>query len=73
MKFAAITVNPEQMGGVPCIRNLRIPVATILKLMDEGSAEYEILQLYPDLTLADVREALAYSARVLEEREILAS
>jgi uncharacterized protein (DUF433 family) len=60
MKFTRITVNPHQMGGVPCIRSLRIPVATVVGMLDEGMTEDEILQAFPDLERADIREALQY-------------
>ena len=62
MKFKRITVNPEQMGGVPCVRGLRIPVATIVGMVAEGMSEAEILQTYPDLKKEDIREALRYAA-----------
>jgi uncharacterized protein (DUF433 family) len=45
--FERITVNPNQMGGVPCIRGLRIPVATVLKMLAGGMTEQEILAEYP--------------------------
>lgn len=60
MKFTRITVSPDQMGGVPCIRSLRIPVATVVGMVAEGMSEEEILQAYPDLEQEDVREALCY-------------
>jgi uncharacterized protein (DUF433 family) len=62
MKFERITVDPEQMGGVPCIRGLRIPVATIVGMVAEGMSEAEILRAYPDLKREDVREALRSAA-----------
>ena len=70
MKFKRITINPEQMGGVPCIRNLRIPVATIIGMLAEGMKEEEILRAYPDLEPEDIKEALRFGAVVLQEREI---
>jgi uncharacterized protein (DUF433 family) len=60
MAFTRITVNPDQMGGVPCLRGLRIPVATIVALVAEGQAVSAILADYPDLEAADVREALLF-------------
>jgi len=57
MKFEGITVNPAQMGGQPCIRGLRIPVATVVSMVADGMAYQEILEAYPDLELADVQEA----------------
>ena len=60
MKFKRITVNPKQMDGVPCIRGLRIPVATVVGMIAEGMAEEEILKAYPDLEREDIREALRF-------------
>jgi len=48
MKFTRITVDPNQMGGVPCIRGLHIPMAMVVGMMAEGMSETEILQAYPD-------------------------
>ncbi len=70
MRFSRITVNPNQMGGVPCIRGLRIPVATIVGMVAEGIIESEILATYPDLQIDDIREALRYAAEAVREREI---
>jgi uncharacterized protein (DUF433 family) len=70
MKFTRITVDPQQMGGVPCIRGLRIPVATIVGMFADGITEDEILKLYPDLESADVREAMRYAAEAVREREL---
>ncbi len=70
MKFARITVNPKQMGGVPCIRGLRIPVATVVGMVADGMKEDEILAAYPDLEREDIREALRYAAEAVREREL---
>jgi uncharacterized protein (DUF433 family) len=70
MKFTRITVDPQQMGGVPCIRGLRIPVATIVDTVAEGVGEQEIITLYPDLEPEDIREALRYAAEAVREREL---
>jgi len=69
-KFTRITVDPNQMGGLPCIRSLRIPVATVVGMVGEGMAEAEILSAYPDLEVEDVREALLYAAEAVREREL---
>jgi len=69
-EFARITVDPHQMGGVPCIRHLRIPVATIVDMVAESTSFAEILGAYPDLEAEDVREALRYAAEVVREREL---
>ena len=68
MEFKRITTNPRQMGGVPCLRGLRIPVATIVALVAEGQSTHEILTLYPDLDADDVREALLFAAEAVRER-----
>jgi uncharacterized protein (DUF433 family) len=70
MKFTRITVNPEQMGGVPCIRNLRIPVSTVVSMFAQGMRENEILAAFADLEAADLREALYYAAEAVQEREL---
>ncbi len=70
MKFTRITVNPNQMGGVPCIRGLRIPVATVVGMVAEGMTEKEIIEAFPDLEGGDIREALLYAAEALREREL---
>lgn len=70
MRFSRITVDPNQMGGVPCIRGLRIPVATVVGMVAEGMSETEILQAYPDLQAEDIREALRYAAEAVREREL---
>ncbi|UCD81502.1 MAG: DUF433 domain-containing protein [Desulfobacterales bacterium] len=70
MKFTRITVKPDQMGGVPCIRGLRIPVATIIGMVAEGMSQAEILDAYPDLEPADIQEALYFAAEAVREREL---
>jgi uncharacterized protein (DUF433 family) len=62
VQFSRITINPRQMGGVPCIRDLRIPVATVLDMVAEGMEAPEILKAYPDLEAEDIREALRFAA-----------
>jgi uncharacterized protein (DUF433 family) len=68
--FDRITVSPNQMGGVPCIRGLRIPVATILRMLAGGMSEREILSAYPDLQADDIRECLRFAAASAMEREL---
>ena len=70
MEFRRITVNPKQMGGVPCIRGLRIPVATVVGMVADGMTEEEILRNYPDLEPEDIREALQYAAEAVRERAL---
>jgi uncharacterized protein (DUF433 family) len=68
MAFNRITVNPHQMGGVPCLRGLRIPVATVVSLIAEGETERAILASYPDLEPEDIHEALRFAAEAVRER-----
>ncbi len=70
MAFSRISVDPHQMGGVPCIRGLRIPVATVIGMIAEDMTDDQILAAYPDLTRDDIREALQYAAEALREREL---
>jgi uncharacterized protein (DUF433 family) len=70
MKYSRITVNPGQMGGVPCIRGLRIPAATVVSMVAEDMTPAEILAHYPDLEGEDIREALLFAAESVREREL---
>jgi len=70
MAYTRITTDPGQMGGVPCLRGLRIPVATVVTLVAEGETTEDILALYPDLEADDVREALLFAAEAVRERTL---
>jgi len=70
MKFTRITVDPKQMGGVPCIRALRVPVATVVGMVADGMTTIDILAAYPDLEREDIQEALHYAANAVLEREL---
>jgi len=70
MNFSRITINHNQMNGMPCIRGLRIPVATIVAMVAEGMNNEEILAAYPDLENDDIAESLRYAAEALREREL---
>jgi uncharacterized protein (DUF433 family) len=70
MKYTRITVDPTQMGGVPCLRGLRIPVATVVAMVADGMNEAEILAAYPDLDRDDITEALRFAAEAVREREL---
>ncbi len=61
MEHPRVTIDPEIMGGVPCIRGLRIPVATVLQMLADGMSNNEILKAYPDLELEDIWAALRYA------------
>ena len=68
MAFDRITIDPEQMGGVPCLRGLRIPVATVVGMVADGMATPEILEALPDLEPEDAEQALRYAAEAERER-----
>jgi uncharacterized protein (DUF433 family) len=70
MRYTRITTKPNQMGGVPCIRGFRIPVATVVGMVADGMTAEEILAAYPDLEAGDIREALLYAADAVREREL---
>ena len=65
-----ITANPRQMAGVPCIRGLRIPVATVVGVVADGLTDAETLKAYPALREDDIRDALRYAAEAVREREL---
>jgi uncharacterized protein (DUF433 family) len=65
-----ITVNPKQMGGVPCIRGLRIPVATVVGTIANGMTPNEVVDELPPLDLDDVAAALRFAADAVANREI---
>jgi len=68
MKFTRVTVDPKQMGGMPCIRGLRIPVATVVAMVADCMSTDDILAAYPDLERDDISEALQYAAEAVRER-----
>jgi uncharacterized protein (DUF433 family) len=70
MEFTRITIDSNRMGGIPCIRGLRIPVATVVGMIADGMNEKEILKAYPDLVRDDIREALRYAAVTVQERQL---
>ena len=68
--FDRLTASPDMMGGVPCIRGLRIPVSTIVGMLADGMSVEEILDAYPDLQADDVAQALRYAAYLAKDKEI---
>lgn len=67
MELERITCNPLQLSGMPCIRGLRIPVATVVGMVADGMTHAEILSALPDLEAEDVTEALRFAAAALRE------
>ena len=70
MSFTRITVNPDQLQGLPCIRGLRIPVATVVDLVASGMSEAEILADFHDLEAEDIHEALRFASAAVRERQL---
>jgi uncharacterized protein (DUF433 family) len=70
MTFDRITVDPDQMGGVPCIRGMRIPVATVVGMVADKMTTEAILRAFPDLEPDDITQALRYAAEAVLEREL---
>jgi uncharacterized protein (DUF433 family) len=73
MRFSRITVNPDQMGGAPCIRGLRIPVATVVGMVADEMTAAESLAAYPDLEAEGIREALSFHSRSSAARDASAT
>ena len=65
-ELARITVNPNQCGGRPCIRGMRIRVKDVLDMLASGATEQEVLADFPDLQAEDIRACIAYAARYLD-------
>lgn len=72
-RFDRITMDPEKCFGKPCIRGLRIPVASILAHLSSGMTAEEILAEWPELEREDISQALAYAACAMEERVLPAT
>lgn len=70
MGFGRITINHAQMGGVACIRGLRIPVSTVIGMLADGMTWDEVLEAYPDLEAQDIEQALGYAAQAVRERSL---
>jgi len=69
-RFHRITLDPEKCFGKPCIRGLRMPVASILSYLSSGMTIEELLDEWPELEREDISEALGYAAWAMEERII---
>ncbi len=70
MTFDRISVDPERMGGVPCVRDLRFPVASVVAMVADAMTVSEITQEHPDLEPDDIAEYLRYAALAVQEREL---
>ena len=67
-----ITINPEQCGGRPCIRGMRIRVVDVLDLLAAGLTPQQILEELPDLEMDDIKAAIHYAARRLDHPVVVA-
>jgi uncharacterized protein (DUF433 family) len=68
-----ITINPQQCGGRPCVRGMRIRVKDVLDMLVGGATSAEILADYPDLQAEDIQACLAYAARYLDHPVLVAA
>jgi uncharacterized protein (DUF433 family) len=68
--FDRITLDPDVMGGKPCIRGMRITVGTVLGLLASGHSEEAVLKAYPYIEREDIRAALTYATWRVEEIEV---
>jgi len=68
-----ITVNPNQCGGRPCIRGMRIRVKDVLDMLANGASQTEILADFPDLQPEDIRASIAYAASYLDHTVLVAA
>lgn len=67
-----ITIDPEQCGGRPCIRGMRIRVKDVLDLLANGLTAEQVLVELPDLEPEDIRACLAYASRYLDHSVLVA-
>jgi uncharacterized protein (DUF433 family) len=70
MTFSRITVDANRMGGVPCVRDLRCPVASVVAMVANQMTVDEILAEHPDLEADDIAECLQYAALAVQERKL---
>jgi len=68
--FTRITVDPALMGGMPCIRGLRVPVATVVSMVVDGMTVDDVIADLPHLEREDIAEALRFAAEAVREREL---
>lgn len=74
MKYAErITFNPNQCGGRPCIRGMRVRVKDVLEMLAAGVSEAEILKDFPYLEADDIRACLEYAAQEVDHPVLIAA
>lgn len=70
MTLDRITVDPDMMGGRPCVRGMRFPVSRVLGMLAAGDDEKTILANHPDLEAEDIHQALAYAAMLADNQVV---
>ncbi|GFE68492.1 DUF433 domain-containing protein [Chroococcus sp. FPU101] len=70
MKLDRITINPVRMNGQPCIRNLRLTVRRVIKLLATYPSQEELRQEFPELEDEDIQQALIFASSYLDDRII---
>jgi uncharacterized protein (DUF433 family) len=68
--FERITFDSTIMGGMACVRGMRITVSLVLSLIASGMTSKEIIEDYPDLEEDDIKECLRYASMLAKERQI---
>lgn len=68
-----ITINPNQCGGRPCVRGMRIRVKDVLDMLAGGATAADILDDFPDLQAEDIRACIAYAARYMDHTVLVAA
>jgi uncharacterized protein (DUF433 family) len=69
-QFSRITMDPDIMGGKPCIRGMRVTVGMIVEALSAGRTIEQLLADFPYLEEPDIRDALAFAARLAQGHEI---
>ena len=67
--YKRINIDPDKMGGVPCIRNLRMPVATLIEMLAEGYNPELIIKEHPELKMEDIKQSLQFVSEMLRYKE----
>ena len=70
MRYPRVSVDHTIMGGVPCVRGTRIPVATVVGMIAEGMTVDEIISDFPQLAVDDIQDSLRYAAAAVDERQL---
>lgn len=69
-RFTRITIDPEVMGGKPCIRGMRVTVGMIVEALGAGRTTQDLLTDFPYLEEADIREALNFAAQLAQGHDV---